>query len=182
MMDRLEARFDAIEAVSHRDTPTSELTAHVCKHLAEAHALEAQSIQLMEKAATITKDEDLSQIYAEHLDESRRQIALIEKRIESLGGDTSTIEDASLRLGGLNWGLFFQAQSDTPAKLAAFAYAVEHLEIAGYELLKRSARRAGDLETEQLCDTILTEERAMTERVASAFDRSVEATLNATKR
>ena len=46
-------------------------------------------------------------------------------------------------MGGLNWGFFFQAQTDTPAKLAAFAYAYVHLKIAGYELLKRTALRAG---------------------------------------
>jgi ferritin-like metal-binding protein YciE len=32
-------------------------------------------------------------------------------------------------------------------KLAAFSYAVEHLEIGGYELLARVATRAGDEET-----------------------------------
>lgn len=178
MMRRLEGAFDAAEAVSHAETGFAELPKHVCKHLAEAHAIEKQSIVLMEKAAKMGGDPDLAQVYAEHLEESRVQADLLEKRIEALGGDTSLIEDAALKLGGLNWGLFFKAQADTPAKLAAFAYAVEHLEIAGYALLQRTARRAGDGETEQLCERILAEERAMTERVANAIGRSVEVTLS----
>lgn len=33
------------------------------------------------------------------------------------------------------------AQPDTPPKLAGFAYALEHLEIGSYELLRRVAER-----------------------------------------
>ena len=52
-----------------------------------------------------------------------------------------------MRVGGLNLGAFFGGQPDTPAKLAGFAFAFEHLEIAAYEQLMRVARRAGDEET-----------------------------------
>lgn len=179
MMERLASGFEAAEAASHAHTPASEMTDHVRTHLTEAHALESQSIQLLEKAVDLANTPRLSPIYSRHLEETRGQIALVERRLEALGADESAIKDGALKLGGLNWGLFFQAQSDTPAKLAAFAYAVEHLEIAGYELLRRVARRAGDAETEQLCLQILAEERAMTERLASAFDESVRATLEA---
>lgn len=181
MMRRLEAGFDLAESASHRDVSPNSLAKHVRKHLAEAHALEAQSIKLMEKAEDIAGDPQLAHVYSRHLKESRGQIALLEQRIGALGGDNSTIEDASLKLGGLNWGLFFQAQSDTPAKLAAFVYAVEHLEIAGYELLRRTARRATDSETEELCMRILAEERIMTERVEAAFDQSVRSTLDSVR-
>ena len=67
----------------------------------------------------------------------------------------STLKDAALRLGALNWGGFFAAQPDTPAKLAGFAYAFEHLEIAAYELLRRVARAAGDPETSAVAERIL---------------------------
>lgn len=84
-----------------------------------------------------------------------------------------------MRLGALNWGMFFQAQPDTPGKLAAFAYAFEGLEIAGYELLTRVAERAGDEETAAIARRIRDEEQAMAERVAGAFDRATEASLRA---
>src|SRR5204862_91276 len=75
------------------------------------------------------------------------------------------LKDAALKLGGLNWGGFFAAQRDTPAKLAAFAYAFEHLEIGAYELLRRVAERDGDAETAAMAETILAQERAAAEKV-----------------
>ena len=82
-----------------------------------------------------------------------------------------------MRLGALNWGTFFQAQPDTPAKLAGFSYAFEHLEIAGYELLRRVARRAGDSETEQVADQILAQEREAAESIHSQFGNALDASL-----
>jgi ferritin-like metal-binding protein YciE len=179
MMQRLERGFDAAESASHRETPADELDKHVRRHLAEAHALECQSIQLLKKAAGMVNEPEIGQVYQGHLDETRDQIARVEQRLRSMGSSPSTFQDAVLKLGGLGWGWFFQAQSDSPSKLAAFAYAVEHLEIAGYELLRRTARRAQDTETEELCRHILGQERSMAERLAEKLELSVQATLRA---
>ena len=72
---------------------------------------------------------------------------------------------------------FFAAQPDTPAKLAAFAYAFEHLEIAAYELLRRVAARGGDEETEHVADQILGEENAAAAQIRSLFDQALDASL-----
>ena len=80
-----------------------------------------------------------------------------------------------MRAGGLAWGTFFEAHPDTPGKLAAFAYAFEHLEIGGYEQLKRVAERAGDAETVAVAEQILAEERAAAAKLAAAFDLAAEA-------
>ncbi len=93
------------------------------------------------------------------------------------GGKPSALKDAAMRLGALNWGTFFGAQVDTPAKLAGFAYAFEHLEVAAYELLGRVAARAGDRETRATADAILLEERAAAARIHALFDRALEASL-----
>jgi hypothetical protein len=60
-----------------------------------------------------------------------------------------------MRIGGLNIGAFFAAQPGTPAKLAGFAFAFEHLEIAAYELLRRIAERANDGATVAAAERIL---------------------------
>jgi ferritin-like metal-binding protein YciE len=75
--------------------------------------------------------------------------------------------------------MFFLAQPDTPGKLAAFAYAFEHLEIGGYEQLLRVARRAGDTETLKVVERILAEEIAAAVAVADAWDLAAEASLDA---
>ncbi len=78
----------------------------------------------------------------------------------------------------LNWGAFFQAQPDTPSKLAAFVFAVEHLEVGAYEMLRRVAARAGDTETELAAERILAEERAAADRIHSLFGRALDAALD----
>jgi ferritin-like metal-binding protein YciE len=82
-----------------------------------------------------------------------------------------------MRLGALNWGTFFQSHPDTPGKLAAFAFAFEHLEIGGYELLRRVATKAGDEETAQLAASIADQERAAAEKIAGTWDRALDASL-----
>jgi ferritin-like metal-binding protein YciE len=84
-----------------------------------------------------------------------------------------------MRLGALNWAAFFQGHPDTPGKPTVFAYAFEHLEIGGYEQLKRVAARAGDMQTAAVVETILSQERKAANALAAAFDGAVEASLRA---
>jgi ferritin-like metal-binding protein YciE len=147
------------------------------KYLADAHALENQAIQLLEHGQKIIGDGDLAKAMNEHLDETRSHQATVESRLAALGGSPNKLKDAAMRLGALNWGGFFQAQPDTPAKLAAFAYAFEFLEIGGYEQLRRVAQRAGDVETERTASAILTDERSAAATIAAHWDDAVDATL-----
>ena len=82
-----------------------------------------------------------------------------------------------MRLGAINWGAFFQFQPDTPAKLAGFSYAFEHLEIGAYEQLRRIAERADDEATAKAAEAILAEERNAAETLWNGFDRALEASL-----
>jgi ferritin-like metal-binding protein YciE len=84
-----------------------------------------------------------------------------------------------LRLGGVNLGAFFGAQPDTPAKLAGFAFAFEHLEVAAYELLRRVAERAGDHETARLAARIAGDERAAAASIHAQFEPAMDAALRA---
>lgn len=178
MRDRLAGDFDAAVDASLKalDKEASET---LDSYLADAHALEAQAVQLLKKGREIAGDPELARIYEDHLRQSEEHARLVEQRLEARGAGASALKDTALRAGAVNWGLFFQAQEDTPAKLAAFAYAFEHLEIAGYELLRRVAQRAGDVATVQLAGRILKDERAMAERVMAAFDRAFEASVAA---
>ena len=56
------------------------------------------------------------------------------------GAEPSRFQDLAMRGQAINFGAFFQAQPDTTAKLAGFAFAFEHLEIAAYEQLRRVGR------------------------------------------
>ena len=177
MMDRLEATFDRAVEASLREHARDDLGELLRKYLADAHALEAQAESLLERGPKLAGTETLAQIYAEHLEETRDHAEAVEARLNELGGDPSSLKDAAMRLGALNWGAFFQAHPDTPGKLAGFARAFEHLEIGGYEQLKRVAERAGDDETAALAERILAQEREAAERIAGAFDQALTASL-----
>lgn len=178
MMQRLASDFD--EAVdASLEMLKKEPGDTIPSYLADAHALESQSVELLKRGEKIAGDDDLAAAYAAHLSETEFHADRIEQRLKELGSDTSTLKDVALRAGGLNWSLFFRALDDTPAKLAAFVYAVEHLEIGGYELLRRVAMRAGDARTVSLCDQIITDERAMAGRVEAALGRAVKSTVAA---
>src|SRR3954451_9168373 len=180
MIGRLESVVDNAFDASMRAHPRDDVSELLPKYLADAHAIEEQAIQLLEKAPSLVQDESLAAIFQDHLAETRDHADLIEGRIDAVGGDgPNRLQDAVLRLGALNWGLFFQSHPDTPGKLAAFAYAFEHLEIGGYELLKRVASRVGDAETVTTVETILAQERGAAGRIAASFDTAVTASLRA---
>jgi ferritin-like metal-binding protein YciE len=177
MMERLERGFDAAEEVSHAGLAKDKLPGHLLRHLAEVHAFERQNIQLLKKSERIAGNAQIMALYGHQLEQLGRHKQLVEQRLAVLGSEPSKLEDAALALGGVNWGLFFQAQSDTPAKLAAFVYAVLHLQIGGYELLKRTAGRIGDNATLRLCETIIVEKREMADALTDYFTSAVDATL-----
>jgi ferritin-like metal-binding protein YciE len=179
MAVRLEHSFDrAVEAALREKSP-ADLGQQLTRYLTDAHALEAQAIQLLDKGATMAGAPQLSAAFEEHLAETREQQRLVAQRLEQRGASPSRLKDAALALGALNWGGFFAAQPDTPAKLAGFAYAFEHLEIASYELLSRIARRAGDAATEQVAGQILGQERRAAGLVHSLFEPALDAALAA---
>jgi ferritin-like metal-binding protein YciE len=179
MADRLAGLFDVAAEASLRDVQPDDLGEQLTKYLADAHAIENQAIQLLERGREIGGDSELERLFTDHLGETREHERLIQERLEAHGAAPSKLKDAAMRLGALNWGTFFQAQPDTPGKLAAFAFAFEHLEIGGYEQLKRVAGRAGDQTTVEVVERILAEERTAAQKIANAFDRAVEASLEA---
>jgi ferritin-like metal-binding protein YciE len=177
MAERIESHFDETVEASLRDQSPDDLGEQVVKYLSDAHALEGQSEELMKRGRTIVGEGELGKLMDDHLEETRAQRALVEARLDALGGSPNKLKDTALRLGALNWGAFFASQPDTPAKLAGFAHAVEHLEVGGYEQLKRVAQRAGDDETVRIAERILGEERAAAGAIAAHWDDAVDAAL-----
>jgi ferritin-like metal-binding protein YciE len=177
MAERLAGAFGLAAAASLEAKGAEDLDEHLVKYLTDAHALESQAAQLLQRAVKVGGDPELERLYEQHLQESGEHARLVAQRLEAHGASPSKLQDAAMRAGALNWGAFFQAQPDTPGKLAAFSYAFEGLEIAGYELLRRVAERAGDAETAATVDRILADERSMAERVAGRFTSAVEASL-----
>ncbi|HEY1360549.1 MAG TPA: DUF892 family protein [Thermoleophilaceae bacterium] len=177
MAGRLAENFDAAVEASLREKDAGAIEEELVSYLTDAHAIEAQAIQLLESGPEIAGSAELAQVFRDHLEETRGQQKLVEERLAAHGATRSRFQSTAMRLGGLNVGAFFGAQPDTPAKLAGFAYAFEHLEIAAYELLKRIAERAGDASTAAAAERILGQERAAAERIAGTWDAVMDVTL-----
>jgi ferritin-like metal-binding protein YciE len=154
MARRLEALFDQAVDASLAAKDAGDLNQELTRYLADAAAIETQAATLLSKGPELAGDAELARAYESHLTETK-----------------------AMKNGALNWGIFFSAQPDTPAKLAAFAYAFEYLEIASYELLRRVALKAGDQETAQAAASILVEEHAAADRLSSLFPQALEASL-----
>jgi ferritin-like metal-binding protein YciE len=179
MAERLAAGFDRAVEASLREVAPDDLARQLGKYLADAFAIESQALQLLEQGQAIAGEAELKNVFSDHLEETRSQQAAIRARIEARGERPSRFKSALLRVGGVNLGAFFGAQPDTPAKLAGFAFAFEHLEIAAYEQLLRVAQRAGDDQTARLAEHILGEERAAAGAIRARFEPAVDAALRA---
>jgi ferritin-like metal-binding protein YciE len=177
MADRLESSLDRAVEASLREVDRANIEAQVDRHLADAHAIEAEAMQLLERGPRLAGDAELGQLYEEHLYDCRDHQRRVRERLDARGAPSDALEDAALRLGALDWGALFVAQVDTPAKLAAVAYAFEFLEVGCYEQLKRVARRTGDASTEHLAERILADEREMAARLGGLFDAALDAWL-----
>jgi ferritin-like metal-binding protein YciE len=179
MGERLASCFDRSVDASLREVGREDMLEQLRKYLADAHAIEAQAVTLLEKAPGFVQDQELERVFEEHLVETRDQQELVDARLDALGGEPSMLKDLAMKAGALNWGGFFALHPDTPGKLVAFAFAFEHLEIASYEQLRRVAQEAGDEETAAAAERILGQERAAADKLAASFDRAVEASLQA---
>jgi ferritin-like metal-binding protein YciE len=177
MSERLAGAFDQAVDASLRHKPASRLDREVVAYLQDAHAIETQALQLLRAAPAIAGAEPLAAAFRDHHAETREHRQLVEERLQAHGARPSRLQDAALRVGGLNVAAFFAAQPDTPIKLAGFAYAFEHLEIAGYELLRRVAERAADSDTVAVAARIIDGERAAAERIAGLWDVAMDAAL-----
>jgi ferritin-like metal-binding protein YciE len=179
MAERLAAGFDRAVEASLREVAADDLGGQLGNYLADAFAIESQALQLLEQGGAIAGESELRKVLSDHLEETRSQQAAVRARIEARGERPSRFKSVLLRIGGVNLGAFFGAQPDTPAKLAGFAFAFEHLEIAAYEQLLRVARRAGDDETARIAERIVGEERAAAAAIRARFEPSVDAALRA---
>ena len=177
MAERLEALVDRAVAASLREQGSGEVRALLPTYLADAHAIETQAVGLLSRAPDIVHEDALATVFAEHLEQTHAHRATVERLLDARGGKPNAVKDAALRLGSLNWGAFFAAQPDTPAKLAGFAHAFEFLEVGAYSLLARVAVRADDAEVANAANAIAGEERAAADRIAAAFDGAVDASL-----
>lgn len=177
MAARIADGFDEAVDASLRAKGAEDLETELIAYLRDAHAIEEQSRQLLRAGVAIARCDVLAATLDDHLAETLEQQRLVAERLEAYDATRSRIQDAGMRIGGLNLAAFLDVQPDTAPKLAGFAYAVEHLEVAAYELLARVAQRAGDGETALMAQRLAAEEREAARRIADTWDAALDSVL-----
>ena len=139
-------------------------------YLADAHSLEQNAIAQLQTGAQEAGDSSLRSAFEEHLAETEEHERLISQRLESLGESPSKLKDLAQKGGAAMTGMMAKAAPDTTGKLAAQAYAFEHLEIASYRLLSVVAERAGDQVTLSVVQRILGQEEAAAHKLEGLLE------------
>src|SRR3954454_21370122 len=85
MAERLAGAWEGVVEASLRDNDRADLN----KYLADAHAIEAQAIQLLQRGPKIAGESSLAGVLAAHLTESRRHQDIVEARLSARGGSTN---------------------------------------------------------------------------------------------
>lgn len=179
MAQRIADRFDGVVDASLEQAGADDAGRQLIAYLRDAHAIEGQGEQLMSVGAWLAGRSPLGEALSRHLEETREHRRSVADRLRARGSGPSTAQDVALRAGAVGLGAFFAVQPDTRLKLAGFAYAFEHLEIASYELLRRVAERADDEQTVAVAERILGSERAAADALTATWDELARASIGA---
>jgi ferritin-like metal-binding protein YciE len=181
-------RFRMI-SVDRRKEPTSKeegnmdqkdkLRKKLVEYVQNVHAMEQNVLLMLDSIILTTEDSDLTAMFREHKEETRRQERRLNERLKALGGLglTSTGKDIVAIATAQAKGVADLWRTDKAVRNARDAFVTEHLEIAAYEVLERLAERAGDSETAEVARTNRAEEETMAQRVASNWDRFIDLSL-----
>ena len=145
MAERLEQCFDAaVEVVACGGRPGGARPDAARLPARRPRARGAGAEELLESGAGRVEDEELEAAFRRpsrgdpnaHRGGSRGCSRSADAR-------PSLVKDTVLKAGGLNLSAFFGAQPDSTTKLAGFAFAFEHLEIAAYNFCSGSRQGPG---------------------------------------
>jgi ferritin-like metal-binding protein YciE len=130
--------------------------------LTNAHALEAQAVQLLSRQVERLENYPaMAERMRQHIEESRDQQARLEQILDRLGTSHSSLKDAVTGFMGNMAALGHTLAQDEVVKNSFANYAFEHYEIASYKALLEMADAAGDGQAPALLRQSLDEEVRM---------------------
>jgi ferritin-like metal-binding protein YciE len=130
--------------------------------LQNAHALEAQAIQLCQRQVERLENyPEMRERLRQHVEESRVQQERIAQILDTLGTSPSTLKDIATSITGNMAAIGHAVMQDEVMKNTFANYAFEHFEIASYRALLDMAQAAGDSGSPRLLEMSLNEEIQM---------------------
>jgi len=142
--------------------------------LQNAHALEAQAIQLCTRQVERLENyPEMRERLREHAEESRRQQQRIDEILNTLGSSPSTLKDIGTSISGNLAAVMHAVMQDEVIKNTFANYAFEHFEIASYRALIEMADAAGDASAPRLLNQSLDEELRMAQWIEQNLSPTV---------
>jgi ferritin-like metal-binding protein YciE len=139
---------------------------HLMHWLRDAHAMEKQAIESIENQVDRLQNyPELRNWAHEHVKTARHHRELIKQCIERRGGSASTIKDVAMTVMGKIQELTSTVMADEVLKNVIADYSFKHYQVACYKSLIAAAEEAGDHETKQVCEGILSTDQQMADRL-----------------
>lgn len=132
--------------------------------LKNAHAMENQALSIMKpQASRIESYPDVEARIKQHISETEGQIARIEKLLDGLDEDKSSLKDLALSVAGTFAAVGHTVAADEILKNSMANFAFENFEIAAYKSLIALAQASGHQDAVADLELNLQEELAMAE-------------------
>ena len=132
--------------------------------LKNAHAMENQALSIMKpQASRIENYPDVEAQLKRHIAETEGQIARLERILDALGEDKSSLKDLALSLAGTFAAVGHTVAPDEILKNSMANFAFENFEIAAYKSLLALAEASGNEAAIADLELNLEEEIAMAE-------------------
>lgn len=143
------------------------------RYLNDAHAMEAGAVVSLQDIANRVSDFEVKQTMNDLVQIAKTQIERLTQRIRAYGGSVAVQKDAfnSALAKGHRITNAFHDQADKETQDVIKAYTASYLEIGAYTSMAAYARAIGDMETAQLADTLIEEERRAGERLQPLISR-----------
>lgn len=155
----------------------ADLKEKLTEYVQEAHAMEANILQMLDSMIRTTEDPEVRSELEQHKAETEAHETRLEECLESLGSKPATGLKLTGMLGTLGKGAVDQVRSDKPFRNARDGFATEHAEIAVYEVLERLAQQAGEQRVADVARRNRADEERMASTIASNWDKFVKLTL-----
>ena len=145
---------------------------HYHDWLRDAHAMEKQAESMLESmAGRIDNYPDLRARIEQHVNETKRQITVLEEILDRNEISRSVIKDSMSKMAALGQSMF---PSDEIVKGSISGYVFEQFEIACYTSLLAAAEKAGDTASIPAIEAILAEEREMADWLIKHIPQTTE--------
>ena len=145
--------------------------------LRDVYSAEKQLTRTLQKMAKLASDEKLSEGFKKHLEQTKEQIARLEKIFQKMKVSTSRVQKCKGMEGIIAEGEeTLQAEVEGAIKdmlLISAAQRAEHYEIAAYGTVRTLAEQMGDKDAAKLLQQTLDEEIEMDKQLTAVATGSV---------